>query len=556
MLRTLVIRDFILVEYQEIAFAPGFNVITGETGTGKSLLVNALSLLLGVRGREEWIRPGSSRAIVEGCFSLEGARVTRQKIEELGIPLEAGDCVVLSRELIQGGRGRARINGRPVPLNVLRDVATSLVDICGQREHTSFFTSSSILCVLDLFLSEEGKRIKEQYRSCLEEKKRLEEELGALDRGQEKELEELKEILEETGRLGLTPERILAVEEEFGRISQAQKYLEAVRAFVEIVAGHEGILKKLSHLRALFRDLLADVQEILGQVEIELEEALHRVQAVERSLLLSPEEIEAIEQVVAEVERLKRKYRFFTTSDFVAFLETVATRKRVLEEEILLKERLRERLERQTRELFLLGGELSAERRRAFEVLRTQLLEELKSLALPNAMVELLFQKKECPDSEGIDDVELCISLNPGTRALPVLAVASGGELSRIVLALKSIASSLWGTPVLVFDEIDQGVGGVTALGVGDKLKKLARTHQVLCITHLPQIASFADYHLKVEKFYTPERVWVEVTPLTSREARLQEIARMMGDEERETPTLEYAEMLIRKAQGGTPEVK
>lgn len=556
MLKTLVIRDFILVEHQEITFAPGFNVITGETGTGKSLLVNALSLLLGARGREEWIRPGGSRAIVEGCFSLEGAHAVKQKIEELGIPLEAGECVVLSRELTQGGRGRARINGRTVPLNVLRDVATGLVDICGQREHTSFFTSSSILCVLDLFLSEEGKRIKEQYKACFEERRRFEEELAALDRGQERELEELEEILEETGRLGLTPERILAIEEEFRRISQAQKYLEAVGTFMEIVAGNEGILQKLSYLRSLFRDLLVDVQEILGQVEIELGEALHRVQAVERSLLLSQEEIEAVEQAVAEIERLKRKYRFFTTSDFVAFLESVATRKKVLEEEILLKERLREHLERQTRELFLLGGELSAERRRAFESLRTRLLEELRTLALPNATVELLFQKKECPGSEGIDDVELCVSLNPGVPPLPILAVASGGELSRIILALKSIASSLWGTPVLVFDEIDQGIGGVTALGVGDKLRKLAKAHQVLCITHLPQIASFADYHLKVEKFYTSERVWVEVTPLTSREARLREIARMMGDEERETPTLEYAEILMRKAHGGAPEVK
>ncbi|MCS7241436.1 DNA repair protein RecN [Candidatus Caldatribacterium sp.] len=556
MLRSLVIRDFILVEHQEIAFAPGLNVITGETGTGKSLLVNALSLLLGARGREEWIRPGSSRAVVEGYFSLANAQGAKRKIEELGLPLEIGENVVLSRELARGGKGRARINGRVVPLGLLRDIATCLVDICGQREHTSFFTSSNILNVLDLFLSEEGKRVKERYRICFEEKRKLEEALAALERGQEEELREIGEVLEETERLGLTPEKVLAVEEEFERLSQAQRYLDAARTFMEVVLGNEGVLQKLSGLRALFRDLLVDVQDILKQVEAGLEEALRRVQVVARSFFFSPEEVEAIERAIAEIERLKRKYRFFTTSDFVAFLENIAVRRRILEEEIAQKEKLRESLERKAEELFLIGGELSAERRRAFEVLQMRLVEELKTLALPNVTVGLCFQRKACPHAEGIDDVEFCVSFNPGMHVLPVLTVASGGELSRIILALKSIASSLWGTPVLVFDEIDQGVGGVTALGVGDKLKKLARTHQVLCITHLPQIASFADYHLKVEKFYAQERVWVEVTPLVSREARLQEIARMMGDEEKGTPTLEYAEILMRKAQSGTFEVK
>lgn len=556
MLRTLVIRDFILVEYQEIAFAPGLNVITGETGTGKSLLVNALSLLLGARGKEEWVRPGSSRTVVEGCFSLENAPEAKRKIEEFGIPLEVGGFVVLSRELTREGKSRARINGRIVPLTFLRDVGASLVDICGQREHTSFFTSSNILHLLDFFLSEEGKRIKERYRMCFEERKRLEEELISLERGQEKELEEVEEILEEMEHLDLTPEKILAVEEEFGRISQAQKYLEAARTFMETVLGDRGFLQKLSLLRALFRDLSADVHEILGRVEIELEEALRRVRAMEDSFSFSPEEVEIVERTIAEVERFKRKYRFLKTSDFVTFLEGIKTKREILEREIIRKEKLRECLERQTRELFLLGGELSAERRQAFETLKMRLLEELRTLALPNVTLELLFERKEHPDPEGIDNVELCAALNPGMRALPILAVASGGELSRIVLALKSITSSLWGTPILVFDEIDQGVGGITALGVGDKLKKLARTHQVLCITHLPQIASFADYHLKVEKFYSPERVWVEVMPLSSREARLQEIARMMGDEGKESSTLEYAEILMRKAQGGTPEIK
>ncbi len=556
MLKTLVVRDFILVEHQEIPFAPGLNVVTGETGAGKSLLVSALSLLLGVRAKEEWIRPGSSKAVVEGYFSLEGAQEARRKIEEIGIPLEAGDFVVLSREFTREGKNRVRINGRPFSLGVLRDVATSLMDICGQKEHTSFLASSNVLRVLDFFLSEEGRRVKEEYEACFKEKSSIERELTLLERGQEKEFADIEEVLEETERLGLTPEKILALEEEFGRISQAQKYLEAVKVFMESLLGEDGVLRKLSRIRALFRELSDEVWKILERVHVELEEALRCVQGMEEVFSFSPERIEAVERAVAEIERLKRKYRFFTTSEFVAFLENLGERKKTLEEEIVRKRALQEHMECVLRKLFLLGGELSAERRRAFEVLKARLQKELETLALSNATLEILLHRREHPGPDGIDDAELCISLNPGMQPLPVLEVASGGELSRIVLALKSVASALWGTPVLVFDEIDQGIGGVTAFGVGDKLKKLSKTHQVVCITHLPQIASFADHHLKVEKFYSSDRAWVEVTPLPSREARLEEIARMIGDANKGTSSLEYAEILMRRAQGGTLEVK
>jgi len=563
-LKTLVIRDFILVEYQEITFAPGMNVITGETGTGKSLLVNALSLLLGARGKEEWIRPGSSRAVVEGCFTLQGVPELRQHLAVCGIPLEGGDFVVLSRELASGGKSKARINGRVVPLNVLRDVAVLLLDICGQREHSLFFTSSNILRLLDTFLPERGKAIKQQYVTRFEEKQALEERLSSLEQGQEKELADLEEILEEVQQSELTPELILECEEEFGRISQAQQYLEAVREFRESILGDEGVLRRISRLRALFRELSgasatlqeAEIQEILERVELELEEALRLVQGLEGFFSFSPERIESVERAVAEIERLKRKYRFLTTSEFVMFLKGLKERKSILEREIAQKDVLRERIAELSRELLFLGGELSAERWRAFEVLRERVKEELATLALQGANLDLALGKRREPGPEGIDEARLLISLNPGMPLLPVEETASGGEISRIVLALKSVASALSGTPVLVFDEIDQGVGGVTAFGVGDKLKKLARQHQVICITHLPQIASFADHHLKVEKFSTGEKAWVEVVPLSSWEERLQEIARMMGDEKKQAVTLEYAEALIRRARSGGFEIQ
>lgn len=564
MLKTLVIRDFILVEYQEVSFGPGFNVITGETGTGKSLLVNALSLLLGVRGREEWIRPGSVKAVVEGCFSLERAPEARKQFEALGIPLESGKFVVLSRELIREGKGKARINGRSVPLGVLRDVATSLLDICGQREHSLFFSLENTLRILDSFLSEKGKEIRERYDACFRERRALEAEFLSLERGQEKELSDLEEILEEVQSAGLTPERILDCEEEFGRISQAQRYLEAVQAFFENILGEEGALRKISQAKGFFRELpeglglssVTEIQEVLERVEIELGEASRLVQGIEEAFSFSPEKIEAAERAVAEIERLKRKHRFLTTREFVSFLESLGEKKRVLKQEIARKGSLRERIEYLTRELLLLGGELSAERRRAFEVLREKVEQELRTLAFQSVVFDLSLEKKLNPGPEGLDEARFLVALNPGMHPLPVEETASGGELSRIVLALKSVASALWGTPVLVFDEIDQGIGGVTALGIGDKLRKLSREHQVICITHLPQIASFADHHLKVEKFYDEEKAWAEVTPLTSWNERIQEIARMMGDEEKQAPTLEYAEILMRRAQNGSFEAQ
>ncbi|MGQ9622619.1 MAG: DNA repair protein RecN [Candidatus Caldatribacteriaceae bacterium] len=561
MLRTLVIRDFIIVDYQEISFAPGFNVITGETGTGKSLLVNALSFLLGLKGREEWIRPGSSKTLVEGLFSLEGMPELRERIAQLGIPLERESLVVLSRELARGGKSKARINGRNASLALLRDVAANLLDICGQREHSSFFTSGNVLQIIDYFLSPEGKKIKEEYRCHFEAVEALKEELLSLERGQEKEIEDIREVLEETESAGLTSENILRFEEEFSRVSQAQRYLEATQTFSEYTAGEEGMRRKISHLKMLFRGLKEDggafpvlpIVETLERVELELEEVALLVRRIEESFFFSPERVEEIEGKVAEIERLKRKYRFLTTREFVSFLEGLEGKKKTLEEEIRRKEQLKERLENLKKELMSLGEALSEERKKAFRILKEKIKEELKTLAFPSVAFDLLLRRRPNPGLQGLEEASFLVSLNPGMSLLPVEETASGGELSRIVLALKSIASALLGTPVLVFDEIDQGIGGVTALGVGDKLKKLAQTHQVVCITHLPQIASFADHHLKVEKYYAEDRVWARVVPLLSREERVREIARMMGDEREEASTLEYAEILMRRAHSGSP---
>ncbi len=559
MLKTLVIRDFIIVDYQEISFAPGFNVITGETGTGKSLLVNALSFLFGLKGKEEWIRPGSPRTLVEGLFSLEGLPELRERVTKLGVPPERGNLVVLSRELVRGGRSKARINGRNVSLSLLKDVATSLLDICGQREHSAFFTSENILQILDYFLSPEGRKIKEEYRRCFEAAKALKEELLSLERGQEKEVEDIREVLEETKFAGLTPENILCFEEEFGRISQAQQYLKVIQAFYECTTGEESIRRKISRLKMLFRELgegdsipsVLPIVEALERAELELEEAALLVHRVEEAFSFSPERVEEIEGKVAEIERLKRKYHFLTTREFVSFLKGLEGRKKILEEEIRRKEQVKERTESLKKELMSLGEALSKERKEAFQILKEKIEKELETLAFPSVVFDLLLRRRPDPGPQGLEEASFLVSLNPGMSLLPVEETASGGELSRIVLALKSIASALLGTPVLVFDEIDQGIGGVTALGVGDKLKRLARTHQVICITHLPQIASFADHHLKVEKRYTEDRVWARVVPLLSREERVKEIARMMGDEKEEAPTLEYAEILMRRARNG-----
>ncbi|HXL01626.1 MAG TPA: hypothetical protein PK016_00680 [Candidatus Atribacteria bacterium] len=552
MLRTLIIKNFVLVDYQEINFAPGFNVVTGETGAGKSLLINAFSFLLGARPREEWIRKGSDFAQVEGWFDISFSPLLQEKLKEKGWSEEIKGGMVLSREVNREGKSKAHINGRSVTLAALKEVTSHLVDIYGQGENNRFLTPENKLAILDSFLDEEGKLDRENYLHLKEERNKIKEKIQELKRGQEVEIEEIREMLEEMEKMGLTLEKIEEVEEQFQRCVNSQRYQEIAEEIIYLISGaeeKEGFLSSLRRVRRNWegKDELAlfppSVEETLKNIELELQEVLYQVEKVRNSFDFSPLKVEELEKEVAEIERWKRKYHCLTTKDLISFIEEKKIKLSQLYRELEELEEWERELEIKEKNLMEAKEKLFHHREKAAKVFKEKLEKELKELSFSKVALEIELEKKEEDD-----EVSFLISLNPGEPLFPVEQVASGGELSRIILAIKSLTREVRGIPILVFDEIDQGVGGQTAFWVGDKLRRIATGHQVISITHLPQIACFAHHHLKVEKRGDEESTWVEVSSL-SEEERIKELARMMGDGGQDNSALQYAETLMKRAQ-------
>jgi len=552
MLKTLRIENFVLVDYQEIDFVPGFNVVTGETGAGKSLLLNAFSFLLGARPREEWIRSKSDFARVEGWFDISYSPLLQEKLEERGWSEEIKEGVVLSREINRKGKSKARINGRVVSLTTLKELASHLVDIYGQGESNHFFTPENKLAVLDSFLDQEGKLCREEYLLFEKEKEKIEKKIQELRRGQEKGIKEIEEMLEEVERAGLTSEKIEQIEEEFQRYSNAQKYQELIQEVISLILGEEekeGFLALLRRVRGDIegRDELSlfpsSLKETFKNIELELQEALYQVERIKDSFDFSPQKAEEVERKVTEIERWKRKYRCLTTKDLINFIGEKKTLLLELQQELQELEKWERELEIKEKSLKQIREKLYYHRKKAGELFKKKLEKELQDLSFSKVALEIELERKESND-----EVSFLISLNPGEALFPVERVASGGELSRIILAIKSLTSEVGEIPILVFDEIDQGIGGQTAFWVGDKLRKIATGRQVISITHLPQIACFAHHHLKVEKQGDEESTWVEVFSLSPSQ-RVKELARMMGDEGRDNSALQYAETLMKRAR-------
>ncbi len=567
MLEELAIKNYVIVDSQHIHFAPGFNVITGETGTGKSIIVDALSLLLGSRAGEELIRKEKETALVEGLFSFDENTRIDQWLKDKGLEGELGSEVVLSREITRQGKTRSRINGRTVTLSDLKVLGNMLMDVYGQGEHESFFLPRHRIALLDTFLDEEGKEKQKTYLHHYRHMRKLQRQIENIDPPSGEKIEELRHDWSELSSLRLTYDEYREVEEEFQLAAEAQNGRDALAELLSLLSGDDwggsGICSRISRVRSTLESLagkgetFAHLAESLRAVEVELQEIGYDASSLQEKLSFSAERLEHIEKTVSEMERLKRKHGCRTTEEFIALHETL---KDTLAQEEAKKEK-QEELEKQEAEekrfALLWGRKLSDSRREAAIRLQKRLMEELEQLAFKRVDFRVSFQtdKDSGPiniTSEGLDRVDFLISLNPGEVPAPVLEAASGGELSRIILGMKSIARVEGGAETMIFDEIDQGIGGKTAFWVGEKLKRLSRGHQVVCITHLPQIACFADFHLRVDKKFEKDHTWAEVISLPRQVERIEELARMLGDEERQTPAVQYAEKLLHTASEGS----
>lgn len=556
MLRDLQIRNFALIDELALSFEPGLNVITGETGAGKTILMAALELAVGGKALAEVIRTGEEEAAIEAVFDLPG-NVLRERLAASGLD-EGGGELLVRRALSRAGRNRIHLNGTLATLAVLESLGDSLIRVYGQHEHHTLRQSETHLHLLDAFAAHPD--LLGRMRERFEDYHTLAERLRRLITGRETaraRVEMLRFQIREIADARLEAGEEEALRQERQVIAAAEKLAEAARLGEEVLyAGESAASTSLRKLSARLADLVAtdprldEIGKLVDEAHTLALEAGWRLREYAEKVVYDPERLEQIDNRLVEIGKLRRKY-----GDTVeAVLEFHARARGELADLDLGEEGLAA-IERDTRAAEERAREeaaaLSKSRRAAARRLSSEIVRELAALGMDGARFEARFGPETAQlSARGCDGVELFFSANPGEELRALARVASGGELSRIMLALKSIALEDAAAPTVIFDEVDSGVGGAVAEVVGRKLATIAKRRQVLCITHLPQIAAFADHHFAVEKSTVKGRTRSSARRLSSEERR-DEIARMLGGVKITPEARTHAEQLLDTARNG-----
>lgn len=533
-LRELRVRNYAVIDEARLELGPGLNVLSGETGAGKSILVGALSLLLGERANTEVVRAGEDSAVVEAVFDVSDRPEIRDRCREAGLDVDDG-WLILRRELQREGRNRVWANGSPTTVSLIGELGSSLVDLHGQHEHQALLRGAAQRRILDAFAGagEEAARVEELYREWRELLDRVEQ-----LRRESDELEERADYLrfkaEEIEEAELEPGEDRELEDEARRLSNSEELISlSGELYRELYASEDSLVDRLGQLRRSISEL-ADIDTGAEEFAELYETGLHSLQELGRrlgeyqgSVDHDPARLDAIRSRLDEIYRLQRKYGDTIEEVLAEGREARSELNRLegSEEEI---EALEERADETRAELADAAGELSRVRREAAGRLEDEITEILPELGMDEGRFEVHFDERDEPGPHGAEDVEFRVTLNAGFDPGPLSRIASGGELSRVMLALKTALAGVDEIPCLVFDEIDAGVGGEVAHQVAERLRAVADRHQVFVITHLPQIAARADAHYRVEKSQAGGRAATRVRLLEGDE-RVSEVARMLG---------------------------
>jgi DNA repair protein RecN (Recombination protein N) len=544
----LIVENYAVVENLRVRFGPGLNVLTGETGSGKSIVVDALGLLFGSRASADALRSGADRARISAIFEIPKRSV--ELLAKAGIEVEDEEIIV-EREVLANGKSRAFIANRPVTAALLRDLAHGLGDIHGQHDQQRLFSSDAQLEIVDSFagtealLAEIGSVYKE-LRSCsleLEEIARTEgEKLRLLDlwtfqrneiegarlsAGEDAALEAERRVLQNVTRLL-----------ENANVAYAALYDAPESAYAQLrLAG-----KKIEDLCRI-DESLAGVFEAIRSAHIAVDEAAGTLRDYLGSIEADPQRLEDVEARLAAIDKLKRKYGH-TVDEILAFFANVDAQINAAESSTERRSQIERKKAELSARFDALAAELSSQRRTAAAAMSKRIQSELKSLAMERTVFEVRVEPTP-PSSTGTDTITFFASPNLGEEPRPLDKIASGGELSRVALALKTVVTGGAKGRTLVFDEVDAGIGGAAAERVGKRLKTLSARNQVLCVTHLAQIAGFADHHYAVEKRESNGRTVAELTELHG-EARVREIGRMFAGQRLTPEALKHAEQMIR----------
>ena len=564
MLRELYIENLALIDRARVDLTPGFNALTGATGVGKSLLIDALALLLGEKASAEMIRVGADRATVSGLFEIDDEETRRDIAEAVGTD-DLDDGELLVERTVAEGRSRCRVNGRPATIAALRAVGQRLVDIHGQHDHQSLLSPSVQMSLLDGFAGLGGDRA--AFAKSLAEARGLASELSELrdsDRERETRIEFLRFQVEEIDRADLHPgeqetltrERKILVNAERLREAVETAYLTLYESEQPLVATLQGVSRDLTSASEI-DEALKPLVESCQQAGYQIEDVAFSLQKYRDKLSFDADRLEAVDDRLDIIRRLTSKYSGLI-EDVLAFRDRAKKELAQLARSDERIEELSETLSSACDGLKQQGEELSRKRRAATGELAEQIQSALRDLGMAEAEFRIDIETTavagtpealvENAQPEGFDRVEFMICPNPGQGWWPLRKIASGGEISRTMLAIKHTLAAADRIPVLVFDEIDTNIGGRLGRVVGQKLAAIGASHQVLCVTHLPQIASYAGRQIKVEKRIENGKTYSTVQPVEEKD-RIIELAEMIRGEQRSAVTVEQAREMLLEAQ-------
>lgn len=536
MLQTLSIKQFAIIDELEIHFSDGLTVLSGETGSGKSIIIDAIGQLIGMRASSDFVRHGEKKAIIEGIFDIDNSKEAISVLNELDIDIDE-DFLLVKREIFSSGKSICRINNQIVTLQDLRKVMQELLDIHGQHETQTLLKQKYHLKLLDDYAENQYSSVKEQYETAFneyKEKKKELEELQSADQALLQRLDLMKFQFEELQEASLKEGEITQLESDIKRIQNSEKLSLALNnAHVTLTDEHaitDRLYELSNHLQTI-DDIIPGrfkkLKEDIDQFYYTLEDAKHELYDEMSNTEFDEQLLNELESRMNLLNNLKRKYG--------KNIDELITYQSKLESEIAKIENYEESTSQLKEEIDLLyekviqyGQSLSKERRIVARTLRDHIVAEIQNLQMKDANFEISFQPLETPTIEGIEFVEFLISPNKGEPLKSLNKIASGGELSRIMLALKSIFVESRGQTAILFDEVDSGVSGQAAQKMAEKMRDIAKYIQVICISHLPQVASMSDHHLLISKMSKNDRTTTQVKEL-KKEDKIDEIARMIS---------------------------
>jgi len=554
MLQTLSIKQFAIIDELDINFSDGLTVMSGETGSGKSIIIDAIGQLIGMRASSDYVRHGEKKAIIEGIFDIDESKDAINILESLAIDVDE-DFLLVKREIFSSGKSICRINNQTVTLQDLRKVMQELLDIHGQHETQSLLKQKYHLQLLDDYADNQYSDLLNQYQLSYNQyknKRKELEELESADQALLQRLDLMKFQLEELTEASLKEGEVEQLESDIKRIQNSEKLNLALNNAHQVLTDESAIpdrLYELSNYLQTINDIVPEkfvrLKEDIDQFYYILEDAKHEIYDEMANTEFDEQVLNEYESRMNLLNNLKRKYGKDIT-ELIAYQSKLANEIDKIENYEQSTSQLREEIKTLYNEVIDIGKKLSQERRRVARELRDHIVSEIQNLQMKDANLEISFKPLDEPTIEGIEFVEFLISPNRGEPLKSLNKIASGGELSRIMLALKSIFVKSRGQTAILFDEVDSGVSGQAAQKMAEKMRDIAQYIQVICISHLPQVASMSDHHLLISKASNADRTTTQVKELKD-ENKIDEIARMISGASVTELTRENAKEMIKQ---------